>query len=59
MNSVNNLSIEQRFNRFIELLYEEKDCYYVFKILNTKIDSRNQRNEIKYGDIIYYNEKSF
>ncbi len=59
MNSVNNLSIEQRFNRFIELLYEEKDCYYVFKILNTKIDSRNQRNEIKYGDIIYYNEKVF
>lgn len=59
MNSVNNLSIEQRFNRFIELLYEEKDCYYVFKILNTKLDSKNGKNEIKYGDIIYYNEEVF
>ena len=56
MNIVNNLSIEERFYRFIELLYEEKECYYIFNILNAEI---NDTNEVKYGNVSYYNEKIF
>ena len=59
MNIVNNLTIEERFNRFIELLYEEKDCHYIFNVLNTELDSSNNANEIQYGNIIYYNEQIF
>jgi len=56
MNVVNNLTIEERFNRFIELLYEEKECFYIFNILNAKIDTVN---EVKYGDVTYYTETIF
>lgn len=59
MNIINNLTIKQRFNRFIELLYEEKDCFYIFNILNTELNFPNQKNEIQYGNIIYYNEEIF
>ncbi len=56
MNIVNNLTIEKRFDRFSELLHEEKDCYYIFQILNTKLQTLD---EITYGNITYYNEKIF
>lgn len=59
MNIINNLTIKERFNRFIELLYEEKNCYYIFNILNTELDRSNSINEIQYGNIIYYNEQIF
>lgn len=59
MNIVNTLTIKERFNRFIELLYEEKDCYYIFNILNTELYGLNRVNEITYGNIIYYNEQVF
>ena len=59
MNIVNNLTIKERFNRFIELLYEEKDCHYIFNVLNTELDNSHNINEIQYGNIIYYNEQIF
>jgi len=54
MKRVDILSIKDRFKRFIELFYEEKECFYVFKILNTEI---SEVNEVQYGGITYYNEK--
>jgi len=56
MNIVNNLTIEERFNRFIELLYEEKECYYIFEILNAEI---NSAHEVQYGNVSYYDETIF
>lgn len=53
MSIINNLTIKERFDRFVELLYEEKDCYYIFHILNTEL---NEVNEVKYGNVSYYNE---
>ncbi|HIP33205.1 MAG TPA: hypothetical protein EYG89_00380 [Bacteroidia bacterium] len=54
MQKVDALTIEDRFKKFLELLYEEKDVFYVFKILNTEI---LEANEVQYGGITYYNEK--
>ena len=56
MNTVNSLSIKKRFERFIELLYEEKDCYYVFQILNTEL---YEEHEFKLGNITFYDETIF
>lgn len=54
MNIVNNLTIKERFDRFMALLYEEKNCYYIFHILNTEL---NGSNEVEYGNVSYYNEQ--
>jgi hypothetical protein len=51
---VENLSISDRFNKFIDLLSQEIECYYIFQILNTEL---YKLDEIIFGDITYYNEK--
>lgn len=56
METINNLSIKERFDRFIELLYEEKQCYYIFQILNTSL---HKGSELTHGDVIYYNQDIF
>jgi len=50
---INSLTITDRFNRFIELLNEEKQCFYIFQILNTEL---SKTNEVSLGGITYYNE---
>ncbi len=51
---IDSLTIADRFNRFIELLNEEKECFYVFEILNTEL---SKNDEVNFGGITYYNEK--
>jgi len=53
---MDNLCIGDRFNKFVDLFYEETKCHYVVQILNTEL---SESNEITYGNITYYNEKVY
>jgi len=48
------LKIEDRFYKFLDLFYQEIECYYIFHILNSEL---HESDEITFGDITYYNEK--
>jgi len=56
MQYINNLSISDRFNKFFDLFNEEKECFYVFKILNTELLGID---EIDFGGITYYNQNIY
>lgn len=50
------LTINDRLNRFLELLNDEKDYYYIFDILNVNFAPKSS-GEAKFGEIIYYDNR--
>ncbi|WP_150464922.1 hypothetical protein [Francisella sp. SYW-2] len=55
INAVNNTTIQERFNKFLEMLEEEKDFYYIFDVFNLKF-GRESAGEVKFGEITYYDK---